>query len=190
MFRINPFRNAATTAFSDDCTATVWIATAHDVNNCYLCVNFKGKNQWSLIHDSTSKRPTEIIPPPRHRHSAVVHDQGNSHSSIEYWSVDIDRYDQLAQVLNGHWIEHYWIFYLLKQPILFNDLIIKWIDLLGMWVYGGMTDLQSKCDLWRLDFGIYLWFHLWLFVHFTDGSFMNYYQWLRVGGGYRLVNES
>jgi len=56
-----------------------------------------GKKEWSQIHGNESKRSSQVIPPCRHRHSSVVHDQ-------------------------------------------------------GMWVYGGMTDLQSKCDLWRLDF--------------------------------------
>lgn len=28
-----------------------------------------------------------------------------------------------------------------------------------MWVYGGMTDLHERSDLWRFDFGWYLYFN-------------------------------
>lgn len=50
-----------------------------------------------MIHGNEPNK-MEAIPPARHRHSAVVFDQ-------------------------------------------------------GMWVYGGMTDLQERSDLWRLDLG-------------------------------------
>lgn len=49
-----------------------------------------------MIHGNQSKRPPELIPPARHRHTAVVFDH-------------------------------------------------------GIWVYGGMTDLQERSDLWRFD---------------------------------------
>ena len=51
-----------------------------------------------MIHGNEAKKSSQAIPPPRHRHSAVIYDQ-------------------------------------------------------GMWVYGGMTDLQERSDLWRLDLG-------------------------------------
>ncbi len=51
-----------------------------------------------MLHGNEAKKSSELIPPPRHRHSSVVFDQ-------------------------------------------------------GMWVYGGMTDLQDRSDFWRLDFG-------------------------------------
>lgn len=51
-----------------------------------------------MVHGNEAKKPSELIPPPRHRHSCVVFDQ-------------------------------------------------------GMWIYGGMTDLQDRSDLWRLDLG-------------------------------------
>lgn len=49
-----------------------------------------------MIHGNEPKKITQVIPSARHRHSAVVFNQ-------------------------------------------------------GMWVYGGMTDLQERGDLWRLD---------------------------------------
>jgi Kelch motif len=51
-----------------------------------------------MIHGNEAKKSSQAIPPPRHRHSAVIYDE-------------------------------------------------------GMWVYGGMTDLQERSDLWRLDLG-------------------------------------
>ena len=63
---------------------------------------FLDSHSWKMIHSSRAKKSSEVIPPERHSHTAVVFDQ-------------------------------------------------------GMWVYGGMTDLAERSDLWRLDLGIENW---------------------------------
>lgn len=59
---------------------------------------FVDTNMWKLIHGNRSTKSSEVIPPGRHSHTAVLFDQ-------------------------------------------------------AMWVYGGMTDLTERSDLWRLDLG-------------------------------------
>lgn len=53
---------------------------------------------WKLIHGNRSNKSSEVIPPGRHSHTAVLFDQ-------------------------------------------------------AMWVYGGMTDLTERSDLWKFDLG-------------------------------------
>ena len=51
-----------------------------------------------MLHGNEAHKSWQIVPPARHGHTAVVHDE-------------------------------------------------------GMWVYGGMTDLNERSDFWRFDLG-------------------------------------